>query len=113
MATIKAFTDLSQNKTLSKILSIDTADMYWYFGNIKFMDDDYDPNIVQNSACWSLTALLKLLPKSARLEKGNVTELYRVTLPVELEASDWYIDPIDACYGMIIELYEGGYYGDQ
>jgi len=50
--------------------------------------------------------LFKLLPKSARLEKGNVTELYRVTLPVELETSDWYIEPIDACVEMIIHLHE-------
>ena len=106
MTTIKSFTDISQSKKLAEILPLESADMYY------FDDNGGDPNFKVRDgityyydsedclSCWSLTALLKLLPKSARLEKGNVTELYRVILPVELEASDWYIDPIDACYGL-------------
>ena len=29
MATIKAYTDISQSKTLSKILPTESSDMYW------------------------------------------------------------------------------------
>lgn len=60
---IKSYTDLEQSKKLAEILSLESADMYWSFGNIKFMDNDYDSNVVQHIPCWSLTALLKLIPK--------------------------------------------------
>ena len=118
MAAIKSYTDIEQSKKLSEILPLESADMYYLA-----KPDNTNSNMVASDICiprrsendgqafgeacaWSLTALFKLLPKSARLEKGNVTELYRVILPVELETSDWYIDPVDACVVMIERLYE-------
>ena len=106
MTTIKSYTDLEQSKKLSETLPLDSADM-WYsiVDNEAFICLEHH-NEYEQIPCWSLTALFKLLPKSAQLEKGNVTELYRVTLPVELEASDWYANPIDACYELILKLNE-------
>jgi hypothetical protein len=114
---MKSYTDIEQSKKLAEILPIESAD-YTHLGK----DEDNvltRPYFESCSSelkewigkdemypCWSFTALFKLLPKSARLEKGNVTELYRVILPVELETSDWYIDPVDACVVMIERLYE-------
>ena len=117
MATIKLCTDFSQSKKLAEFLSLESADMYYMetscnnytLGVIQRMERDMllkQAEYYKMFPCWSLAALLAFLPKSAQLEKGNATELYRVTLPVELEASDWYIDPIDACYEMIIKLHE-------
>jgi hypothetical protein len=114
MSTIKSFTDIPQSKKLAEILPIESADMFHFihevdtvgFGYKKDAEEFYSKTEFEYIPCWSLTALFKLLPKSARLEKGNVTELYRVILPVELETSDWYIDPVDACVVMIECLYE-------
>ena len=116
MTTIKSFSDLQQSKKLAEILPLESGDMCYvwdyerkcytpeFFSFIQNQDNEGVEHI--DYPCWSLAALLKLLPKSARLEKGNVTELYRVTLPVELETSDWYDNPIDACVAMIEKLYE-------
>lgn len=115
MATIKSYTDLGQSQALAEILPIESADYHYivqgeksYFYSYSLSSDaikDYDEEI-KYIPCWSLAALLKLLPKSAQLKKGNVTELYRVTLPVELKTSNWYIDPIDACYEFTLKLHE-------
>ena len=115
MATIRAYSDLQQSKKLAEILPLESADMHYQydfdFDELESIptiteEDDHFVLFPKDVRCWSLAALLTFLPKSAQLEKGNATELYRVTLPVELEASDWYIDPIDACYEVIIKLYE-------
>ena len=128
MTMIKNFTDIDQSKKLAEILPLESADMYYSDVPVREWIDKTDTSkgthvvfkseifaienlrnheVGEGDICaWSLTALFKLLPKSARLEKGNATELYRVTLPVELETSDWYIDPINACYEMILKLHE-------
>ena len=109
---MKSYTDLEQSKKLAEILPLESADMaYCAIHNIG--QELYHCNVPifvyasnKDIPCWSLAALLKLLPKSAQLEKGDATELYRVTLPVELESSDWYIESVDACYEMILKLNE-------
>ena len=85
MTTIKSFTDFSQSKTLSKILPLESADMrYGYIAPYDFSDRMYDggydsipypkdfliknPNFSADEydaelPCWSLAALLALLPK--------------------------------------------------
>jgi hypothetical protein len=111
---MKSYTDLPQSKMLAEFLSLESADTIWdltipdlpSIRAIPYEDSDYNNKYLNIKPCWSLAALLSILPKSARLEKGKATELYRVSLPVELEASDWYINPVDACYEMIIKLHE-------
>ena len=70
MATIKAYTDLSQSKTLSKILPLESADMVYicidmgrkwvnvprFIEGVPDHTDDYD------IYAWSLAALLKVIP---------------------------------------------------
>ena len=73
MATIKSFTDISQSKTLSKILPLESADMHYSkdFDSSWFVDlaeytsvkipkyvDKVEEHLIP---CWSLTALLKYL----------------------------------------------------
>ena len=82
MTTIKSFTSLEQSKVLAEILPLESADMrygyispyeYSYDGgydeipypkdflikNLNFSTDEYDAEL----PCWSLTALLKVIPK--------------------------------------------------
>lgn len=111
MSQYKSYTDLPQSKKLAEFLPIESADMFWLvLGNTPRVHVLTEPlsNYSQweSYPCWSLAALLSILPKSARLEKGKVTELYRASLPVELEASDWYINPVDACVELIEKLHE-------
>ena len=113
MAT-KSFTSLEQSKKLAGILPLESADYCWgldvetsHYNSSPYPCAWKDYSCKEYYIpCWSLAALFKLLPKSAQLEKGNATELYRVTLPVELESSDWHIESVDACYEMILKLNE-------
>ena len=130
MATIKAYTDLSQSKTLSKILPLESADMEYLaiketgtlIGSIPFVKDDSEvedsaySHIYDRIACWSLAALLDVLPK--RIKDYNVL---RIDIS-EKDFSIWYDEigygvnnelpnitketAIDACYEMIIKLHE-------
>ena len=75
MATIKSFTDLQQSKKLAKILPLESADMCYvidYAESNKYGTDHFKLEVdtyglkVQtrdNIPCWSLAALLKLIPK--------------------------------------------------
>ena len=107
---MKSYTDLEQSKKLAEILPLESADMGYLWNGTSFCEYPVSNqtifNRIENIPCWSLAALLAFLPNSAFLERGSVTELYRVTLPVELEAFDWYIEPLDACVNMIIKLHE-------
>lgn len=110
MTPIKSYTDLEQSRKLAEFLPLESADNYYSWHDERYYvvnkDCPYPYSLKEKIPCWSLAALFKLLPKSAQLEKGDVTELYRVTLPVELESSDWHIESVDACYEMILKLNE-------
>ena len=107
---MKSYTDIKQSKKLAEILPLESADMGWFYSR--------NPQAARNQMwagtkaenadipCWTLSALFKMLPYSARLERGSSTELCYVTLPNELESSGWHIEPVDACYEMILKLHE-------
>ena len=97
--------------------------MYWSFGNIKFMDDDYDSNVVQHIPAWSLAALLSVLPVII----GDVLSENALRLRIDKSETNfdvWYnnldsgmveegldiikSNTVDACYEMIIKLKEKG-----
>lgn len=127
MATIKSYTDIKQSRKLAEILPIQSADMYY----ILMPDGVYNhfpltgrkSELAENTdiPCWSLAALLNVLPNneniSTNLSKGG----YRIST---LEyTNSWFVDyedetnglnncvtstdnPIDACYEMILKLNE-------
>lgn len=128
MATIKSFTDLSQSKVLSKILPLESADMYYLA-----KPDDTNSNMVVSDICiprksendgqafgelyaWSLAALISVIPK--HIKDYNVL---RIDIS-ENDTSIWYDEigygvnnylpnitmesAVDACYEMIIRLNE-------
>ena len=119
MATIKSYTDISQSKKLAEILPIESADMYYEpsvgfrtepseakFGDIKYAH----PRSIR---CWSLAALLGVLPKIGA-EEPMVRKLYYANEPKERYICEYsltnitgeYDNPVDACVAMIEKLNE-------
>ena len=109
MATIKSFTDLPQSEVLAKILPHESADAYYepsmgfctepsevMFGDIKYAH----PRSIR---CWSLAALLGVLPNENMLVKTTDGEYYCLAKDV---MTNHYDNPVDACYGMILKLHE-------
>ena len=78
MATIKSYTDIEQSKKLAEILPIETADMEYLtikengklVGGVPFVKDDTEiedsaySHTYDRIACWSLAALINVLPRS-------------------------------------------------
>ena len=122
MTALKSFTDIPQSKKLAEILPLESADMWWLYITaqgkyIAMMHEEPDPHYltrmesygIKDAAirCWSLAALLGVLPKIVNNE----------TLFIETSAALWHVgyrniytaradNPVDACYEMIIKLNE-------
>lgn len=113
---MKSYTDLEQSKTLAKILPKESADMRWerlhdcndkplewyvYLGRAISPDEDLIP-------CWSLAALLEVLPKDYAIALCWFNDGHRWRVCVDNadgEQPYHYADtPIDACYEMIVKL---------
>ena len=129
---MKIATDLEQSKKLAEILPKETADMSWYRATIMYpyelhtiykghgvMIDGSDSLI----PAWSLSALLKLFPRSIKTEKNGQTYLcvgktYEERWNVEYvfddidklcrECGSIQEDLVDACVEMIEKLKEKG-----
>lgn len=116
METIKRFTDLSQSKKLAEILQLETADMHYSrdFGGSWFVDleayssiklPQYAVNNVEDHLlpCWSLAALLDVLPKIHGLKP--ILDLEECS--IQYSGIDLYViagNLVDACYEMILML---------
>lgn len=121
MEKIKSYTDIEQSKKLAEILPLESADMYYEpspgfctepsevrFGDIKYAH----PRSIR---CWSLAALLKLLPQKIEHE-DHEAELHINSRMTDL----WYENDnfiyfgtfaeklIDACVQLICTLNEKG-----
>ena len=104
MATIKSFTDLPQSKVLAKFLPLESADCYW--------EDDMSVEFghgwhSQHIPCWSLAALLGVLPDYT-LQTNTDGTVFVVCDSKKPMISDAYSNPVDACYEMIIRLSKNG-----
>lgn len=102
---MKSYTDLQQSKKLAEILPLESADMYYWcgeqirIGSYKAIDIDYD------IPCWSLAALLSVLPKIHKLKP--ILDLEENS--IQYSGIDVYVvadNPVDACYEVIVKLYE-------
>jgi len=110
MATIKSYTDISQSKTLSKILPLESADMKI----LPFTEREYRIVPINDIAvcgrddeiyAWSFAALLNALPNGIVMNKDSQNGRYHF--------SSKYIgtyvtadNPVDACYKLILKLNE-------
>ena len=122
MTTIKSYTDLSQSKTLSKILPIESADMHWTkdFDGSWFVDlaeytsvkiPKYVGNVEEHLLpCWSLASLLDVLPypQLSKDKLGSGKEGWMVSVYPNNCRYDscWHNNPIDSCYEMILKLHD-------
>ena len=111
---MKSYTDLEQSKKLAEFLPLESADMHYVL-----IDTDKNKysagfgnyiGILPHYPCWSLTALLGLMPRiehvkpfvdlSPKLDSEEVAIYYH-------SGDSPYIvkdNLVDACYEMIIEL---------
>lgn len=117
MATIKSFTDISQSKKLAEILPLESADMCYRYYNGGMITGYGDcilaksfitgKNVIRENdlPCWSLAALLNVLPKGTNISTPKpINELGYCCWN---QYDEIYADnPIDACYEMIIKLSE-------
>lgn len=138
---MKSYTDLEQSKKLAEILPLESADMHYNNASIKGINyvDEYRAELMDyNTAqkvlskylvnpmfeiipCWSLAALLDILP----IRIGSIRQKGSLRLRTDKCETDfniWYVEldsgcvkegldiikdnPVDACYEMILKLHE-------
>lgn len=122
---MKSYTDIEQSKRLAEFLSHETADLWYaYYTGIDiegYYDEfpmTYKPICNPDKAilCWSLAALLDIIPK--RIKDYNILR----TDIGEKDFAIWYDEigygvnndlpditmesAVDACYEMILKLHE-------
>lgn len=117
---MKSYTNLEQSKKLAKILSLESADMYYSHEFVDSAGDYYEINIASEGyfddkallgsdiPAWSLANLLEIIPgcelsKSAEDKKWEASAWNDFELLMRVEGFD---KPIDACYEMILKLHE-------
>lgn len=132
MATIKSYTDIEQAKKLAEILPLESADAkYGYIAPyecsdrmydegydeipypIAFIKKDYSNFFVEEYdgelPCWSLVALLNVLPNGTDIikdESDTENEKYMCTVGVKNDIISTFADnPVDACVEMIEKLH--------
>ena len=104
---MKSYTDINQSKLLAEILPLESADCYW--------EDEISVGFghgwhSQHFPCWSLTALLRVLPEGTRLLKAtNISSVgdtkYHCDCP-KGNLDEWFDNPVDACVELIKKLHE-------
>ena len=122
MKAIKSYTNVEQSKKLAKILPVESADMrYAPFGDVHPWV--WDVNLLESEAipCWSLAALLAILPAScddgqhcfALINNNPNGDTEWLCCYEDCNGNllnECYADnPVDACYEMILKLHEQNY----
>ena len=118
----KICTDILQSKKLVEILPIESADMFWNYNHNTHTYDDipkvlvvnnWDDAYNKNIPCWSLSALIELLPNKIvvnnenyflNFAKNNVEYRGIVTWDGQKCISTDAENLLDACYNMIVKL---------
>ena len=130
---MKSYTDIKQSKTLVNILSLESADAkYGYIAPYEYSDRMYDEGYDEipypiafikkdysnffveeyddELPCWSLAALLNVLPNGSDIVKEETdteNEKYMCTVGINDDIISTFADnPVDACVEMILKLKE-------
>jgi len=116
MATIKSYVDLEQSKKLAEILPIESADMYYFIADsLEKQEINYavrcgTPIVKTDISCWSLSALLDILPNGTNIVKEEADtedELYMCTVGTKSGIiSTFGNNPVDACFEMVTKLHK-------
>lgn len=128
---MKSFTDIEQSRKLAEILPVESADMWWaeryagrvegwkyiveetpvyYLSFIKPSDGNCSQDKIKDIPCWSLAALLDVLPEGV-IEKYYYPNLQKENGEYSIAYGNEELlciadNPIDACYEMVIKLKE-------
>ena len=124
---MKSYTDLEQSKKLAEFLPLESADMCYIKDkpNIGFLQEEYkefgDTILQDYYPCWSLAALLDLLPNNEHIETNISRGSWKIDT-VEYVSNTWWCEyednknqtefnvsadnPVDACVNMILKLKE-------
>ena len=106
---MKAYTDIEQSKKLAEILPIESADMGYLWNGTSFCEYPVSNQTifkrVENIPCWSLAALLDVLPDDCGIDKedGKYVASYIISNECGAYTKD---NPIDACVEMITYLHK-------
>jgi len=115
MATIKAFTDLQQSKKLAEILPIESSDMCFINDGTAIKIDANSYNVrkhmwkdegVQLTPCWSISALLSILPEIQGSKPVITLDDNYITYPHMNDLHTKADNLVDACVAMIGKLHE-------
>ena len=106
---MKSYTSLEQSKKLAEVLPLESADMHWQYieednGQLQWFcfPKDFSINQHDTVSAWSLAALLNVLPSSTL----DSSDDHHYRLHCMERFTEWYDNPIDACYEMILKLKE-------
>ena len=113
---MKSYTDIEQSRKLAEFLPIESADQTW--ARIAIAGANLDVSEVLQYRhngdmpfkyysgigipCWSLAALLGVLP-SATLDTSDD---HYCRVRCQQRCTEWYDNPIDAAFEIIIKLHE-------
>lgn len=117
MAKIRAYTTIEQSRKLAEILPIKSADMWWSRCTITDFGDGalkvsytVEPcnisqfrNTKEDIPCWSLAALLGVLPK---YELYNFGDTIQLDVNLEAFATEGDETLLDLVVNMIIHLHD-------
>ena len=110
---MKIATDLNQSRILEGIFPLKTADMCYIKEKLNpgFLYEEYkmfsDTILQDYQPAWSLTALIRMLPKGFILmDAQDEADLYSVWVPGFDSPHIWNDNPLDAVFEMIIWLKE-------
>ena len=124
---MKAYTDIEQSKKLAEILPVESADMFLALDGTlpvmsKYIDDGFVTGDNTAIPCWSLTALLNILPQCIDVRHELVFVRYDLVLGKLSDNKGWYVmyddvnhfvniyiaksNLLDACVEMITKLKE-------
>lgn len=110
---MKSFTNIEQSKKLAEILPLESADMCWTPFDEKL--DAYlgapNPDAIKKEIpCWSLAALLGVLPDDSDIVKSKSdteNEHYMCTVGIKDDIiSTFGNNPVNACVDIIEKLHE-------
>lgn len=114
---MKAYTDVEQSKILDKILPKSSYDMYLtilddgktntHLGKTVFIDENlYSYRCGFVIPCWSLAALMTLLPKHIIVVTPISGNKNYVCINIKTKEKTFSDNPVDCCVKMIIKNYE-------
>lgn len=111
MATIRAYTTIEQSRKLVEFLPLESADMFYeYREELKVYESvPVIAKYIEETLaipCWSLAALLSVLPQGYSLgNKKNNGKYYICMTCVKHDVIE-YDEPVDACVAVIEKLNE-------